>query len=212
MHARGRPRILTDSAIIKAGARITLPNVTVRAIARALRVSEMSVYRRTGGLKALRLLIADGIVENADFTLSDHADPEEALIDVAVQLRDFVLANPGIAEHLANLGPAALNTLSRIEEAQAEFATRHRISPAQASILLSTVAEHAVALAAWDPRSHRETRDAETISAATPTIRAGVAAVSRLSPEEHFIWSIRATARGALALLGLPTRHDLPHL
>lgn len=214
MRTPGRPRIVTDAAIIEAGVRITLPNVTVRAIAAELGVSEMSVYRRTGGLDALRLLIADGIVARADFTVPDRDDPEDAIIDLAHQLRDFVLKHPGIAAHLADLGAEARGTLQRVEQAQTAFAARYGLTPAQASILVSTVAENAVALSALNLRSHREARNPGALDNATPTIRAGAAAAANLSPAERFSWSIRAAARGTMSMLGLPVRADthLPNL
>lgn len=210
MTRRGRPRVLTDAAIVDAGVRLTLPEVTVRAVASELGVSEMSVYRRTGGVEALRALIAEGIVARADFSIPDRDDPEEALVELALRLRDFVRAHPGIDEHLADLGPESTGTLERIDGSQAEFATRHSLSASQASVLLSTVAEHAVALAAADLRSHREDRDPESLGEATPTLRAGASAAAGLSPEERFTWSIRAVARGASSLLGLPIRTDSP--
>ncbi|MGO1852754.1 MAG: TetR/AcrR family transcriptional regulator [Microbacteriaceae bacterium] len=204
MSTIGRPRLVTDDALIEAGRTLTLPNVTVRAVAAELGVSEMSIYRKAGNLEGLRTLIAEGIIQQADFTLSCLPSPEEALVDLARRLRDYVLENPGIAEHLANLDQSAPLTLGRIDAAQRAFAEQYDLSPAHASVLVSTIAEHAVALAALNPRSHREHRDPQALEH-SPTARAGAEATSALSPDERFTWSIRATARGALALLEL---HD----
>lgn len=211
MNTRGRPRTITDAAIILAGKAMTLPEVTVAGIAEALGVSEMSIYRRTGGIAALRLLVADGIVASASFELPVTRDPEDTLVGIAEQLRDFVIEHPGIATHLTRLDRSSSRTLEQIEQAQAAFAAQHHLTPAQASILVSTIAEHAVALAAISPRSHSEPRDPKHLSDLSPTIQAGAtAAAGALSPAQHFEWSMRATARGALALLGLPTRADTP--
>ncbi|MGO1770144.1 MAG: TetR/AcrR family transcriptional regulator [Microbacterium sp.] len=210
MSAVGRPRRVTTGAIVEAGAALTLPEVTVRGVAMKLGVSEMSIYRAVSNLAGLRDLVAEGIVERADFSLDDVRDPEDALVAVARRLRAFVRDNPGIASHLANLGPRTPRTVARIEEAQAAFAERYGASASQASVLLSTVAEHAVALAAVDPRSHREARDPETVADDFPTVRAGARATAALSPEERFEWSIRATIRGAMSMLGLPARTDAP--
>jgi hypothetical protein len=184
--------------------------VTVRAVAAQQGVSEMSVYRRTGGLAQLRLFIADGIVARADFSLPACDDPEDELVEIARRLRSFVLAHPGIGEHLLGIVPEAAGTLERIEEGQASFAARHGLSPAHASVLLSTVAEHAVALASMDPLSHRTEKDPAVLSDAVPTIRAGAAFAAHLTPDDRFTWSMRATVRGALLLLGLPVRDDAP--
>ncbi len=209
MSRSGRPRRITVEALVNAGARLTLPHVTVRAIAAELGVSEMSIYRRVGHLDDLRALVAEGLVERADFTLHDLEDPEDALVDLARRLREFVLANAGIAAHLVALGPSTLLTVQRIDRAQTDFAERYGFSAAQASILVSTVAEHAVALAEVNPRSHQQERDPESMSVAAPTVRAGALVTAALTPEERFEWSIRATARGALAMLGLPIRTDI---
>jgi AcrR family transcriptional regulator len=205
----GRPRVLSDEALVEAGRRLTLPRVTVRAIADEIGVSEMSVYRRVGNVDALRRLVADGIVRDADFAPADHPDPEDALVDLSMRLRDYVRDNPGIGDHLANLDGAAPGSIARIDAAQRQFAERHALSPAHASILVSTVAEHAVALASLDPRSHRERRDGTGLDDA-PTVRSGAAASAGLTPDQRFEWSIRATARGAMALLGMTTRSDSP--
>ncbi|WP_193081877.1 TetR/AcrR family transcriptional regulator [Brevibacterium aurantiacum] len=206
----GRPRRLTTAAIVDAGTKLTLPKLTVRGIASELGVSEMSIYRRAGSIQGLRDLVAEGIVERADFALPNLDDPEDALVDLARRLRDFVLTNPGIAEHLTRLSSATPVSVGRIDRSQAEFAERYGISAAQASILVSTIAEHAVALAAVNPRSHSQVRDSTSLSAVVSTVRAGALATAALSPEERFCWSIRATARGMLGMLGLPIRTDTP--
>lgn len=210
MSSPGRPRLVTTEAIVDAGIALTLPNVTVRAIARALGVSEMSVYRRVGEVEQLRTVVAEGIIERADFAFPEADDPEDALVQIGRLLRDFVLLHPGIAEHLANLDPRTPVTVGRIDEAQSQFAERYAIPAAHASILVSTVAEHAIALAALRPRSHSEVRDPDSLDAANTTVRAGAQIAAPLSPEARFDWAMRAVARGAMTMLALPTRADTP--
>lgn len=210
MKKTGRPRIVTDTAIVDAGERITLPKVTVRAIARELGVSEMSIYRHTGGIDALQLLVADGIVARTDFTVPDLADPEDAIVEFAKRMREFVLKHPGIAAHLAGINAKTRGTLSRVEQTQKDFAARYGFSAVHASILVSTVAEHAVALAALNLRAHREVPSSNGFDESTPTVRAGLVAVARLQPDERYSWSIRAVFRGTMGLLGLPCRVDTP--
>ncbi|MFD2757018.1 TetR/AcrR family transcriptional regulator [Gulosibacter faecalis] len=210
MSTPGRPRRITAEAIADAGVKLTLPNVTVRGIAAELGVSEMSIYRHTGDAEGLRNLVAEAIIDRANFTLADLDDPEDALVDLAVRLREFVLEHPGIADYLANLGPRTQLAVDRINRAQTQFAERYAFPAEQASILVSTVAEHAIALAALDFWSHRERRSPDHLSTSLATVRAGALAAAELSPQARFEWSMRAAARGTMQLLGLPSRASAP--
>ena len=77
----------------------------------------------------------------------------------------------------------------------------HKNPPAQASLLVSTVAEHAIALGEINPLSHDDTAP-KALPEQAPTVRAGAESIAQLSPRERFEWSIRATARGSISLLG----------
>lgn len=203
MNAPGRPRRVTDEMIVDAGARIGVATLTVAGIAAALGVSEMTIYRRTGGIDGLTRFVAEGIVARQPIVVPADDDPEQALVVAARTLRTFVRANPGIAIHLANLGPGAPVTLQRIDESQRAFAERFGWSPAHASILLSVMAEHAIALAELNPTSHRRPRTPGRLPEHLEAIRAGAEAAAGLGPEERFEWSMRATIRGAMGMLGL---------
>lgn len=205
----GRPRLITPEKIIAAGRMITLPQLSIRGVAKELGVSEMSVYRVANDLEGLRHLVAEGIVAEQEFPDPVAQHPEDALVELAHGLRDFVIANPGIGEHLVQLSAQRHATIMLAERQQAAFASRFGFSPAQASLLVSTVAEHAIALAALAP-PHSSTHRPAVLPDQAPTVRAGAEIIAALSPGQRFDWSIRATARGALALVGLPGA-DLPH-
>ena len=203
MVSPGRPRRITTDRIVEAGRRLTLPQLSIRGVARELGVSEMSIYRIVGDLEGLRAIVAEGIIAATTFPGITADAPEDALVDLAHTLRDFVIANPGIGQHLARLSaPQRDFTLRLAEKQQAAFATRFGLSPTQASLLVSTVAEHAVALGEITPPPPDDETPELPAWDHAPTVRAGAASIASLSLRERFDWSIRATARGALSLLG----------
>ena len=202
MVSPGRPRLITTDRIIEAGKHITLPCLSIRGVAKELGVSEMSIYRIVGDLDGLRAMVAEGIVAGHVFPEPVAADPEDALVELAHALRDFVITNPGIGHHLTRLAaPRHDFTIRLAEEQQVAFASRFGYPPAQASLLVSTVAEHAIALAEINPLSHDDTVP-DPLPEQAPTVRAGAESIATLSPRERFEWSIRATARGSISLLG----------
>ena len=203
MVSPGRPRLITTDRIIEAGKRITLPHLSVRGVAKELGVSEMSIYRIVGDLEGLRAVVAEGIVAGHIFPEPTATDPEDALVELAHTLRAFVMANPGIGQHLAKLAAPRHDFSIRLAEVQqAAFASRFGYPPAQASLLVSTVAENAIALAEINPLSHDDKARHTPLPTDAPTVRAGAESIATLSLRERFEWSIRATARGALSLLG----------
>ena len=70
---------------------------------------------------------------------------------------------------------------------------------------LSVVAEHAVALAHLAPLSHRDNALAHhsELPGNVPTITSGARMTEQWSPDDFFNWSMRATIRGTLDMLGL---------
>ena len=202
MVSPGRPRLITTDRIVEAGKRITLPHLSIRGVAKELGISEMSIYRIVGDLDGLRAVVAEGIVAGHVFPETTADAPEDALVELAHSLRDFVIANPGIGHHLTRLAaPRHDFTIRLAEEQQAAFASRFGLPPAHASLLVSTVAEHAIALAEINPLAHDGEEQNTPLPDHAPTVRAGAESVAPLSPRERFEWSIRATARGAICLV-----------
>ena len=125
MVSPGRPRLITTDRIVDAGRRITLPQLSIRGVARELGVSEMSIYRVAGDLEGLRAMVAEGIVAGHTFPEPTAGNPEDALVELGHALRDFVIVNPGIGQHLTRLSaPRHDFTIRLAEEQQAAFATR----------------------------------------------------------------------------------------
>lgn len=203
MQAHGRGKRVSDEAITAAGIRIGLERLTVRGVAKAIGASEMTLYRRAGGVAGLRRMVANAIVRDTPLPLPRGADPELELIAFAQALREFVIEHPGIGSHLADLSAQDSATLAKIEESQRSFADHFGWPSEKASVLISVVAEHAVALGQLNPASHRRPRKPSALPEHLPTIRAGAASVSDLSPEQRFAWSMRATIRGTMEMLEL---------
>ena len=192
MVSPGRPRLITTDRIVDAGRRITLPQLSIRGVARELGVSEMSIYRVAGDLEGLRAMVAEGIVAGHTFPEPAAGNPEDALVELGHALRDFLTRLSA---------PRHDFTIRLAEEQQAAFASRFGYPPAQASLLVSTVAEHAVALGEINPLSHDGQDQDLSLPEHAPTVRAGAETIASLTARERFDWSIRATARGAISLL-----------
>ena len=58
---RGRPPLVTTERIIDAGIALTLPALSMRGVAEALGISEMTLYRHVDNLAGLRRTVAQGI-------------------------------------------------------------------------------------------------------------------------------------------------------
>ena len=201
----GRPPSITLEQIGEAGRTITLDKLTIRGLAEYLNVSEMSIYRHVRNLETARNLVAQHIIARESLPEPHHADPEDSLTDMAQALRRFVQDNPGIGTFLTQLTPEHTTALSAIEKTQAGYATTYGWLPHQASIALSVVAEHAGALAHLAPLSHRDNALAHhsELPGNVPTITSGARMTEQWSPDDFFNWSMRATIRGTLDMLGL---------
>ncbi|MDO5747082.1 MAG: hypothetical protein Q4P66_05430 [Actinomycetaceae bacterium] len=205
MASLGRPRTVTIERLIEAGQAITLPALTIRGIAARLGVSEVSIYRHVECIDNLKKIVAIGIIANNDIELPSADTPEDALVELGVQLRDFVEKNPGISYYLSHLGAEEPKILEQVERIQSSFAHTYDFPLAQASIAVATLTEHAIAITSMDPFSHHQPLDRidSSIIDDYPTVKAGSTYIRTMSSEEIFRWSIRSTARGALSIVGL---------
>ena len=64
---RGRPPLVTTERIVDAGIALTLPALSMKRVAEALGVSEMTLYRHVDNLAGLRRTVAQGIWARTDF-------------------------------------------------------------------------------------------------------------------------------------------------
>lgn len=202
MTTLGRPRLVTEERLIEAGRAITLPKLSIRAVAQYLDVSEVSIYRRAGNIENLKRIVAIGIVANTNIPAPDDKDPEDALVRLGVALRRFVLDHPGISHYLIHLGAEEPAILTRVEYYYAAFHKQYGWSKQKAALIVGMMTEHSVALANLDPVSHHQALDVikPELLDKCPVLRAGLELVSDSDAESIFANSMRAIARGAMSL------------
>ena len=143
---RGRPPLVTTERIIDAGIALALPALSMRGVAEALGISEMTLYRHVDTLAGLRRTVAQGIWARTDFPEPDSPDPRRALLELAEAMRAMASRHPGIGSCLLNLDPGSELIFETIEHNQRAWAERYGWAPARASVIVSTVTSCAVAL------------------------------------------------------------------
>ena len=199
---RGRPRIITRETIADAGRRLTLPHVTLEGVARELGVGVRSLYKHTDGIGDIQAITAEAILAAWEAP-SPTGELEDHLLEVAVSLRDLALANPGIAGFLVraseDVSPGVVRT---IDAHQQSVARAYGLLPAQASLLLGTVAEHALAVTDVISAQGGRHRDIERMKGRTDLAALSAAArtTGLADPEQHFRFTARALIRGLLEL------------
>ena len=203
----GRPASLLSRSE-KQAALITLDKLTIRGLAEYLNVSEMSIYRPVfRNLETARNLVAPRPHCPSIPPQPHHADPEDSLTDMAQALRRFVQDKSRHRHFPHPTRPLSTTTAlpAPSKKPKPDTQLRTRWLPHQASIALSVVAEHAVALAHLAPLSHRDNALAHhsELPGNVPTITSGARVTEQWSPDDFFTWSMRATVRGTLDMLGL---------
>ena len=198
---RGRPPLVTTERIVDAGIALTLPALSMKRVAEALGVSEMTLYRHVDNLAGLRRTVAQGIWARTDFPAPSSPDPRRALLELAEAMRAMASRHPGIGAYLLNLDPGAEVILRAIERHQAAWAERYGWSPERASLVVTTVTSCAVALgelAAPAPGGNRANSSATRLDAARfPTIAAGRRRSHELG--DPFAWTMARLIDGLLA-------------
>lgn len=143
---RGRPPLVTTERIVDAGIALTLPALSMKRVAEALGVSEMTLYRHVDNLAGLRRTVAQGIWARTDFPTPSSPDPRRALLELAETMRAMASRHPGIGAYLLNLDPGSEVILEAIERHQTAWAERYGWAPERASLVVTTVTSCAVAL------------------------------------------------------------------
>lgn len=203
----GRTPTVTPERVVRAGREIGLAELTITGLAAALGVTSATIHNHVDGIDGLRRMVAEGILDSYPEAQLDGTDLTDDLLALSRALRRFVHDNPGIGQYLANVDVSSPRWLARIDADHARFAAAHRLSPTQAAWLVSTVAEHAIALAEIVyTRAGRPARRNHAALAAIP----GLTVLTRVVRVEHdddwyFDWSMRATIRGTITQIA-----DLP--
>ncbi len=145
--AAGRPRTITEDRIVEAGIALTLPELTVAGLAKEMGVTIASIYKHVEGVEQLRLMVAEGIMARWAIPGINGQDIEAYLLDFSESMRLLVDENPGIARFLTQVSSSTPVTFRKIDAHHADFVAAYGVSPTQAAWLLSTIVEHAIAIA-----------------------------------------------------------------
>ncbi len=204
--SRPSRRRVTLEKLIETGISLTLPNLTVKALAEELGVSIVAVYNNIDSLDALRTAVAEEILARWEFPIPDaDATLEESLMDLSLRLRSLVHRNPGIARYLLDIGTSSPGALARIDEVQMEYSTLYELTPKQANFIVTVVAEHAVALSEMVHVEGREREDDAAVLA-----RSDLKLIPRTidgrkrDDDSNYEWSMRALIMGASVVIDHP--------
>lgn len=210
MHAP-KPRLasrrrVTPENLIEAGIALTLPKVTVKAMAEKIGVSIVAIYNNIDSVEALRTLVAEEILARWQFPMPHDADTlERALMRMSVEVRALVHRNPGIARYLLDLDADSPTALARIDAVEQQYANLFELSPMQARWAVSTVSEHAIALAEMIHTPNRRAEDSGAMLARTDlTLIPLTIDGKERDSDTRFEWSMRAVIMGTAVVVGHP--------
>lgn len=197
--------------MIEAGIELTLSKLTVKAVAERLGVSIVAIYNNIESIDALRILVAEEILRRWNFPMPGDGDTlEEALMNLSMALRKLVHGNPGIADFLVTLGSSSPSALAQIDAVLQRYAALFDLTPKQAHFAVTTIAEHAVALAelvhvADRPPELDETSLAPTHSTFVPPAFIPLTVDSKeRNIESNYEWSMRAVVMGTAIVIDHP--------
>jgi AcrR family transcriptional regulator len=198
---RGRPRKITREAIADAGRRLTLPKATLADVANELGVGVRALYKHTDGIADIQVITAEAIFASWEAPVPQGESLAEHLMHVALSLRTLALENPGIAGFLVRasteVSPAVVQAM---DAHQQSVARAYGLSLTRSSVLLGTVAEHALAVTDIVNASGGRRRDAARMSADErfPALSASARRSEARDPESTFRFGVRALIRGLL--------------
>ena len=193
---------------------MTLPKVTFTGLAERMGVAVGSLYKHVDGIDALRLLIAEEILARWEIPPVIEPTLEEHLLRVSGSLRRLAHDNPGVAQFLTHVSRRqSPDVVALINGHHERIADVYGIDPARCSWLVSTVAEHALAIAdlvhtpSGRGRDHADmARDVE-LTALSSAARIPV----ERDQDALFDWSMRALIVGATQLIAeLPVPAPVP--
>lgn len=211
----GRPPRIGIDDIVRAGAAIGLPALSVTAVAQALGVSPPALYRHVRDREALEALVGEHLMAGFDLP-EDRGQPwTDYLVELGHALRTVLLVHPGLGRYLQRLGAASTGSLWIIDQCDQVLVARG-LRPVDALLAGSTVANFAVA--AVERQAATATADAakaiERFSSAVeaigperlPVLTRAVAEFRRVDPAAYFDWSLRALVNGMAGQLSAGAR------
>ena len=145
----GRPALVTRERLVDKGIEITLPKLTMKGMAAALGVSEMSVFRNVGNLENLYLTVAEGMCERMELPdPTEFATPREYLHRLSEDLLAQNVRYPGIAAYLSHLTPQSVSAFELMDRVSSAYAEHFGWELGVASAAVNTIAGTVVALSA----------------------------------------------------------------
>lgn len=207
VRANGAPTALRVEDIVRAGRELGMARLSLGAVATELGVSTPALYRHIGGRWELDRLVGESLL--ADLELRD--DPAEGveahLLSFGMQLREFVLARPGLGAYLQVLfprGPAGRELLAT----EVRMLGARGYPPASAIMLSGAVATLTIGFAvaeerreaAADPSGYeREVQAATGKLAEDPELGPVYTGLPAVSPRDYTQALLTAAISGIVA-------------
>ncbi len=202
---RGRPRKVTREAIAAAGRRLTLPHATMAGIAEELGVGIRTLYKHTDGIEDVQVITAEEIFVGWGPPTAEGVSLEQHLLDIALSLRDLALENPGIARFLLRNSQSISPRVVEVMDGHQQYVARSFGLPlAQASMVVATVAEHALAVTDAVHSDGGRERDRERMAQRDDLPALSAAARERPvdTDSDFFVFGVRALVHGLVHVNG----------
>ncbi|MFD4366639.1 TetR/AcrR family transcriptional regulator [Rhodococcus sp. NPDC058521] len=205
--AGGRPVAVRVDDIVRVGRQVGMARLSLAAVAAELGVSTPALYRHIDGRWELERLVGESLL--ADLELQDDpADgPQRHLFSFAMQLRDFVLARPGLATYMQVLFPRGASGRALLTT-EMNMLTARGYAPQAAITLASAVASLTIGLivaeerpaAAADPAGYE--RELVAVTSAIfedPVLGPAHVGLPVVTPEEYTKALMTAAISGLVA-------------
>ncbi|NLU64203.1 TetR/AcrR family transcriptional regulator [Rhodococcus sp. HNM0563] len=144
-----RVRKIDIDDIVRVGRELGMRHLSLSAVAAELDVSTTALYRHVDGRWGLELAVGESLLD--DLVLHDDPahDATQHLLSFGLQLRAFVLANPGLGTYIQTLFPRG-EAGRRLMVHEVAALARRGYTPDLAIILSSAVAGNTINYAVAD--------------------------------------------------------------
>jgi AcrR family transcriptional regulator len=200
---------------VTAGVAIGIPNLTMKAVADALGVSDAALYHHFPSRDALITAVVDASVRGAAFPEDRGQGWREWMTEFAGALRDLLLANPGAAAFGAVRGPTSPEQVELVARAVGVL-RRSGFDAAEAAMIYSLVSSYVISsVHAEERRAAARTGGADIPERFAEALRALGEDDSRLlqqvartwartSPQERFRYGLGVILDGVAARAAPP--------
>jgi len=143
----GRPRQIELDDIVRAGRRLGMARLSVKAVAAELGVTPTALYRHVDGRWGLERVVGESLLAELRIDDDPRHDPARHLLSFALQLRAFILRHPGLAVYVQTLFPRGESGRRLLAE-ETEALVRRGYAADAAMALCSAVAPMVIGYAA----------------------------------------------------------------